>query len=537
MNKVPQAFDIPLSKTNKTPPVAKRLANSPRNASPSSLEEIKKRIDNARNRKEELLSSAKVTAQNAEKERVKADFEARIAEEANALRDATKKKLQKAATKREGERLSWLGRLQQSSLLGKDKASLLYEESEQKSKELEISLQQKITAAEVRREENIKKNVHELASKNENKIQRGKAALASVDADARRLESNIEDKIVKANLRKEAKIKETIQHLSSKNETKLVKGQVALSSQTHLAQKTMQHSLKKQDIAAKKREGLVLEQVESLQKSATKKEQRVAEKAIQEEESSKALQKALSAKLITAELARDELLNAKVNKAMADDQTRTEKAKAAAYKDVKMQKEISTLAQDRILKAEVRKEKIQQEKIAAVVSASKKKIPSPRGGGGGGGSTESALVLAEIEEKLQSASKRRDDFLASRSSSTKRAHSPRGLPGSLTMKDITTKLNSAAERREIYLKNKVSKATGSPREVVDSVSKNLSFSSVSPSASPNHGVHSPRIKAARLEARSNDNDPLPPYLTPWLLSSVAFALLGMMAIARFSGSK
>lgn len=178
------------------------------------------------------MSSAKVTAQNAEKERVKADFEARKAAEANALRDATKKKLQKAATKREGERLSWLGRLQQSSLLGKDKASLLYEESEQKSKELEASLQQKITAAEFRREQNIKKNVHELASKNEDKIQRGKAALASVDADSRRLETNIEDKIVKANLRKEAKIKETIQHLSSTNETKLVKGQVALSSQT-----------------------------------------------------------------------------------------------------------------------------------------------------------------------------------------------------------------------------------------------------------------------------------------------------------------
>ena len=125
MNEVPQAFDIPLSKTNKTPPVAKRLANSPRNASPSSLEEIKTRIDNANKRKEELLPSTKVTAQNAEKERVKADFEARKAEEANALRDATKKKLQKAAMKREGERLSWLGRLQQSSLLGKDKASLL----------------------------------------------------------------------------------------------------------------------------------------------------------------------------------------------------------------------------------------------------------------------------------------------------------------------------------------------------------------------------------------------------------------------------
>ncbi len=62
-----------------------------------------------------------------------------------------------------------------------------------------------------------------------------------------------------------------------------------------------------------------------------------------------------------------------------------------------MQKEISTLAQDRMLRAQVRKEKIQQKKIAAVVSASKKKIPSPRGGVG---LIESALVLAEIEKKM-----------------------------------------------------------------------------------------------------------------------------------------
>ena len=67
MNNVPQAFDIPLSKTNKTPPVAKRLANSPQNSSPISLEEIKTKIDNANKRKEICESYGT----NAEKERVK----------------------------------------------------------------------------------------------------------------------------------------------------------------------------------------------------------------------------------------------------------------------------------------------------------------------------------------------------------------------------------------------------------------------------------------------------------------------------------
>ena len=457
-------------------------------------------------------------------------------DEAKALREATKAKLQNATAKREGERLSWLSRLQQATneKLAKGKASL--EESERKSKELEATLEQKIVAAEIRREESIKKNVLELASKNEEKFQRGKVALALADADSRRLESDIEHKIVNANLRKEMKIKETIQHISSKTEAKMVQGQVALSSQNHLAKKTMQNSLKKQDAALKKREGLVLGQVELLQKSATKKEQRVVEKQMQDEESAKALQKSLSAKLITADLARDELLNAKVNKAVANDLARTEKAKAAAYKDLKLQKGLAEMAQDRMLKAEARKEKLQKEKIEAASSSKKKVVvPSPRG------SPDPALDVVKIEEKLNSAAKRRDNFLAARaSSSSKRVHSPRELSGSLTMDDITTKLNSAAERREIYLKNKVSPFRSRNDAEETQVSKNLSFSSISPSSSPS-GAHSPRIKAARLEAKTKcsneNNDPLPPYLSPWLLSSFAFALLGMMAFARFSSTK
>ena len=183
---------------------------------------------------------------------------------------------------------------------------------------------------------------------------------------------------------------------------------------------------------------------------------------------------------------------------------------------------MSEMARDRMLKAEVRKEKLQKEKLIAISSSQKNHSPP-----------ESPFTMDDITTKLDSAAKRRDIFLAARSSSSKRMHSPREQTGSLTMDDIMTKLNSAAERREIYLKNKVKT---SPRSSGDNVSKNLSFSSVSPSVSP-AGAHSPRIKAARLESKSNDDLGPLPYFTPWLLSSFAIALLGIMTIARFSSSK
>ncbi len=310
---IPQAFEIPIPKTGKTPPpVAKRLANTPRKNSPSSFE-INEKLENAAAKREEKLKSSKST-HRAEVERVKDELEARKREEAEALREASKAKQDNAVKKRENERFSWVQKIAAATnqKMAKGKASL--EENERKARELEASLEQKIANAEDKREQLRLKNARELAAANEEKLQRAKVAMALAEADSRRLESEIENKITNASARKESSYREKIQHINSKTEAKLARGKIAVSSQNQQAKKTMQHSLKKLEAASERREGLVREQVEWLRTASSKKEQRIVEKQLQDDDAKSALQKTLSAKLIDAELSRDEILKVRVTR-------------------------------------------------------------------------------------------------------------------------------------------------------------------------------------------------------------------------------
>lgn len=516
MNSIPQAFEIPLPKTGKTPPpVAKRLANTPRNVSPSSLE-IKERLDNAAAKREERLKSAKLSAHIALVENRKNDFETRKREDAERLREVSKAKQDNAVAKRENQRLSWLQKITAATNHKLTRGKEVLEANQQKARELEASLDLKIANAELKREQLQIKNVEELKSANEEKIKRGKDALALAEAESRRLESKIENKIVDANSRKETKVQEIVDDISSKTEAKIVRGKIALSSQDQLAKQTLKQSWKKLDAANDRREGLVREQVELLRTVSTKKEERVIEKQLQDSDASRALRKTLAAKISAADLVRDELLRAKVKKAAADDLARLEKSKAVALKEVKLQKAMGEVVHDKMQSAEARKEMFLRDTVNKL-SSSKKNL-SPRDG-------TSSLTISDIESKIKFAADRREIYLAARSSSSKRVHSPRGCAKELTVGIIEEKLNSAAERREIYLKNKVSNKKTSSESSPDNISKTLSFSSVSPSASP-------RIKAARLDARSKvlATDTF----SPWLLSSFAVALLGMIAFTRFS---
>jgi hypothetical protein len=200
--------------------------------------------------------------------------------------------------------------------LAKGKATI--EKNELKARELEATLNQKIANAEDKREQLRVKNVRELVTTNEEKLRRAYAALAKAEANSRRLESEIDTKIANANARKEMTL-EKIQNSSSQTETKLARGKIALSIQNDLAKKTMQLSLKKLEAANERREGLVRDQVELLRAASSKKEQRIVEKQLQDDDAKSALQKTLMAKLNDAELARCEILKVRVHVASIDD--------------------------------------------------------------------------------------------------------------------------------------------------------------------------------------------------------------------------
>ena len=118
------------------------------------------------------------------------------------------------------------------------------------------------------------------------------------------------------------------------------------------------------------------EQVDLLRTSSTKKEERIIEKQLQDDDASRALQKSLAAKLSMAELSRDELIKAKVKKAAADDLARLEKAKAVAFKEVKLQKAMGEVVQDKMQSAEAKKEILLKEAVNKISSS--KNNMSPR---------------------------------------------------------------------------------------------------------------------------------------------------------------
>jgi len=313
---IPQAFEIPIPKTGKTPPpVAQRLADTPRNNSPSSFE-INQKLENAAAKREDKKS---VYSHRADVERAKDELEVREREKADALREASKTKQDNAAVKRENDRLSWVQKIAAATnqKLAKGKATI--EKNELKARELEATLNQKIANAEDKREQLRVKNVRELVTTNEEKLRRAYAALAKAEANSRRLESEIDTKIANAHARKEMKTLEKIQNASSQTETKLARGKIALSIQNDLAKKTMQLSLKKLEAANERREGLVRNQVELLRAASSKKEQRIVEKQLQDDDAKSALQKTLLAKLNDSELARCEILKVRVHVASIDD--------------------------------------------------------------------------------------------------------------------------------------------------------------------------------------------------------------------------
>jgi hypothetical protein len=96
-----------------------------------------------------------------------------------------------------------------------------------------------------------------------------------------------------------------------------------------------------------------------------------------------------------------------------------EKAKAVAFKEVKLQKAMGEVVQDKMQSAESRKEALLKEAVNKISSS--KKNMSPREPSG------SSLTIAEIESKIKGAAERRDSFLAAI-----------GLPRPILLRVMTT---------------------------------------------------------------------------------------------------
>ena len=149
-------------------------------------------------------------------------------------------------------------------------------------------------------------------------------------------------------------------------------------------------------------------------------------------------------------------------------------------------------SEKRLKAAAQRKETLLKEKVDEVKGANRQRAEQVEAKQKAAEKADVAK-LGEIEQKIASASAKRDQQLGLRSTSKKRQLSPSSSPRDKA--EIEARIEAANTRREQFLAAKVEKAQKSPR-----ITRTL-FSAVSPSP----GIHgsgenlSPRMKAARLE--------------------------------------
>jgi len=169
------------------------------------LEDISKRLSEASKRKQENLDSdiSKVASHNAKAHTIFEKAKEQETEKAKALEECISSKLSNAEARKDSITTSWVQRLSQNTLDKLQRGSKVKADEEWSAKELETKIDIKSLKADLRREELKLKNQEELAAANHDKLGRGQLALSVAEVEARQIDARSEQKIIAAEHRRE----------------------------------------------------------------------------------------------------------------------------------------------------------------------------------------------------------------------------------------------------------------------------------------------------------------------------------------------
>mmetsp|Transcript_10088 Transcript_10088/g.22525 ORF Transcript_10088/g.22525 Transcript_10088/m.22525 type:complete len:601 (+) Transcript_10088:54-1856(+) len=545
------AFEIPVDKKelNGSSPstIQKRLAaqaNSPRRE--INLEDINKKLSEASKRKDASVLNAKTASHNAKVEKAYEKSKEEETDKIKALEEHISSKLSNAENKRDNLMTSLVQKLSKTTMNKLKRGAKAKEDEKWSARELETKIDIKGLTAELRREELKLKTQEELAVSNQDKFRRGQLAIGVAEVEAKQIENRSDQKIIAANHRREmqhilasarigestAEKKEKVAGVRTQEEEESIKRLAEIDEKMKLVEERKAASLAgkvqranvgsndkmlraadvrrqeeerakeknelnstKVESANQRRDNIIREQQKLLQKSASKKEQLVVDKQKQEEKISIQSKLDIQSKLLSAHLRKEDLLASKVSAARSEQQKKKERAKNTWISSLNESKELKQTSDKRLQSAAKRKNKIMKKIVDGMQDVNKNKIDKVDKMNKNKELGE-IHSLVEIENRLAAASASREIYLIAKSSSKKRALSPRSSPTG--NHELEARIDAANLRREIYLTNKVGKPnknSNSPK-----INKAL-FAAVSPKQSEGSPMEhvSPRIKAARLE--------------------------------------
>ena len=537
-----------------SPAVQKRLETSPPKK-PFSIHDIVKKLTDAGKRRENVASASKskTSAHNSTVKEISESYAKRAVADPE-LESRIASKLDGANARREDLTAKMVQKVSEKTNDKIERGSKALKVEELSTKELEEQIRLKEEAAEARREYLIASKVSNLACQTNGKIARGKLAMELSDIEARHKGNQLNQKLTSATHRREManlfktidksdlaadkreramevkfieeekssskatevdeKLKsaeerrtkasaETVEQLSAKTKDKLRRGADAIQEKHQRSKLIRVESEKKLENASQRR----MEQIQAVTEASSKafalKEQKKEKQMALEAAQLKVQEKKINTKILKANLRKEELIMEKTAKILDSHQKKQERAvmamqmelEEAAQLGKKVDKKLKTAAlkRDQIVRESTDdlyvQNKMKREKIDTLLNQQELK---------------EMKRFIEIENKLASADAKRKEKLtevATKSSSKKRVNSPKPSP---TKSEIDARINKAAARREMFLLTKIDKATASS-------TKKLSprcelFRSVTPRSDDNIKTTSPRIKAARLNNISNDDD-------------------------------
>ena len=276
----------------------------------TSLEDISKRLSEASKRKQENLDSdiSKVASHNAKAHTIFEKAKEQETEKATALEECISSKLSNAEARKDSITTSWVQRLSQNTLDKLQRGSKVKADEEWSAKELETKIDIKSLKADLRREELKLKNKEELAAANHDKLGRGQLALSVAKVEARQIDARSEQKIIAAEHRREMNQILASARISESAALKKERVEDMFKRENEQRRMLLVEIEEKMRRAEERKEQAVAEKNEAIAAQTKDKLQRAADVSKREEEKTKERSTVVTTKVEMANQRRDEII-------------------------------------------------------------------------------------------------------------------------------------------------------------------------------------------------------------------------------------
>ena len=258
---------------------------------------------------------------------------------------------------------------------------------------------------------NLLQQMQRLSQTTKSKLTRGAKAIQDEKWSAKELESKIDIKGLSAGLRREELKLKTQEELAMTNTDKHRRGKLALNVAELEAKQLEDRSVNKIAAVNLRKEKMIQEQQDMLQRSASKKKDKVADVLKQEEEDANKRLAKMEARIKLAEERKLHVEQGKVEGIATQINDKLQRAADVRRKEDVLLQEKSTAMEQKILAANLRRENIIQEQQEMLLkSASKKErmIEQKQRQE----EKASQLKNKELQSKLLDANARKEDILA-----------------------------------------------------------------------------------------------------------------------------